>query len=44
MTAARCQTCPVLDVCRAAGDLEEWGVWAGICRSKTHQRRKENAA
>ena len=35
--------CPVLKECRAAGRLEEHGVWGGIDRSKTTRRKKRAA-
>ncbi len=33
-----CPPCPVLELCREAGQSESWGVWGGVDRTGCHTR------
>lgn len=39
--AQLCTACPVLDLCRAAGEQECHGIWGGIDRTQVRPRRRK---
>lgn len=42
VAARACADCPVLTACAAVGEFEDSGVWGGLDREQTEQRRRRS--